>query len=66
MVVGMGTVFGFLVLLVAMMNAMGALVPKWFPEEPTPEEQDSRDASIDHKRKMAVAAAVAWSRRSGS
>ena len=66
MVVGMGTVFGFLVLLVVMMNAMGTLVPKWFPEEPSPEKVTPQDSSLDKKRKMAVAAAVAWSQRSGS
>ena len=65
MVVGMGTVFGFLVLLVVMMNAMGALVPKWFPEEPESGAENPVGASIEQKRKMAVAAAVAWSRQSG-
>jgi len=66
MVVGMGTVFGFLVLLVLMMSTMGSLVPRWFPEEPEPEVQSGADSSLNRKQKMAVAAAVAWSQRSGS
>ena len=55
MVVGMATVFSFLVLLVFLMSALSAVVVRFFPEKPEEvvETSGSRDAEV-----AAVVAAV--------
>ena len=61
MLVGMGTVFGFLVVLVVLLEGIGRAAQRWLPEDLL----SSASMETDRRRKMAVAAAVALSQRAG-
>ena len=61
MLVGMGTVFGFLVVLVVLLEGIGWAAQRWLPEDLVP----SGTMETARRRKMAVAAAVALSQRAG-
>lgn len=63
MIVGMGTVFAFLALLVVLMTATGYVMQTWFPEPLNTTLQDQGKG--DSRRQAAVAAAVAWNLRQG-
>ena len=63
MLVGMGTVFVFLTLLVASMSAMSAAVARFAPPPPAPPSRPT--ASEDHAVVAAIVAAVDLHRRGG-
>ena len=63
MLVGMGTVFGFLVLLVVLLECLGWAAQRWLPQDA--ETLYTGDHQRERRRKVAVAAAVALSQRAG-
>ena len=63
MLVGMGTVFGFLIVLVVLLEWLGWAAERWLPLDA--EAVDNSGHQRERRRKMAVAAAVALSRRTG-
>lgn len=62
MTLGMGTVFGFLIILIGLMNVMSILIHKFFPE-PQPSAAPKKDAGADKKKiAAAITAAIAHHR----
>ncbi len=63
MVLGMGTVFVFLVILIALMNAMSYVVHKYFPEvQPT----ENKPSAQDNKKVVAAITAAIMHHRNGA
>lgn len=58
MLVGMGTVFAFLLLMVFAMNASGFIIQRYFP--PPPEPLTSRGGAADAEIAVVLAAASRW------
>jgi len=58
MLVGMGTVFVFLTLLVGTTLAMSGLVQKFYPITPTAADADDEAADVESKIVAAIAAAL--------
>jgi oxaloacetate decarboxylase (Na+ extruding) subunit gamma len=57
MVLGMGTVFAFLILMIIAMNLQAYIVRKFFPE-PVPVPQDSKNKSKQSAKIAAISAAI--------
>ncbi len=63
MVLGMGTVFLFLVVLIALMNAMSYIIHKYFPEvQPT----ENKPSVQDNKKIVAAISAAIMHHRNGA
>ncbi len=63
MALGMGTVFLFLIILIVCMNAMSAILHKYFPE-PQPGVTPDVDSKQDNKKIVAaITAAIAHHRQ---
>ena len=61
--IGMGTVFAFLLLLVAAITVSGKIIQKWLP--PAIEPAASADTNHDAEIAVVIAAADAWRRQNG-
>jgi len=61
---GMGTVFVFLIIMIASMNVMSVIVHKFFPE-PTPEINPSVAPTQDNQKVVAAITAVITHNRQG-
>ena len=59
MVVGMGTVFSFLALLVLCIYASGAIIKNWFPVPANTQSMETAHHD-DAQLAVAIAAAAAW------
>ena len=57
MALGMATVFSFLIILILVMNAMSAIVRKFFPE-PQPNVKASQAETKDNKKIIAAISAA--------
>ncbi len=53
MVLGMGTVFAFLIIMIACMNLMSSIIHKYFPEP-----QASAQAPVENKDNKKIVAAI--------
>jgi len=66
MFLGMGTVFAFLVIMIACMNIMSSVIHKYFPEPQAGADVSTTGAQKDNKKIVAaITAAIAHHRRQG-
>ena len=61
---GMGTVFSFLIILIAVMNAMSAIIHKFFPE-PQANTETHQTGTKDNKKIIAAISAAITHHREG-
>lgn len=64
MALGMGTVFSFLIIMIAVMNAMSAIIHKFFPE-PQPSIETHQTDTQDNKKIIAAISAAITHHREG-
>ncbi|OIP56273.1 MAG: pyruvate carboxylase [Helicobacteraceae bacterium CG2_30_36_10] len=64
MALGMGTVFAFLIILIAVMYAMSAIIHKFFPE-PQPNMETNQAGTQDNKKIIAAISAAITHHRKG-
>ncbi|MCD6258577.1 MAG: OadG family protein [Helicobacteraceae bacterium] len=63
MVLGMGTVFAFLIILIGLMNVMSMVIHKLFPEPQASGESHTQQGSKNNKVIAAITAAISHHRQ---